>query len=120
MAEELPEVVRRFVTGHIDSVSTLDALLVLRAAPDRVWSASDLGRALVSSETAATRQLHQLKRHGLLAHGHGGFRYAPPPDKHAIIDRLAECYARRRASVIAVIYGADQAVQGSIRPRRTA
>jgi hypothetical protein len=108
MPPEIPEPVRLFLTRHIDSVSTLDALLLLRVAPDKTWSAAELGRALVSSETAATHQLERLLQHRLLAREPAGFRYAPRQDEQATIDDLAECYARRRTTVIGLIYGADQ------------
>jgi hypothetical protein len=108
MAQEIPAHVRRFIARHIDSISALDVLLLLRAAPDKAWAPADVARALVSSETAATGQLDHLCAHRLVAAEESAFRYAPSGEDGRVIDELAECYARRRNAVIGVIFGSDE------------
>ena len=106
MASDIPDEVRRFIAAHIDSVSLLDVLLLLRAAPDKDWTPAETGRALVTSESVAETHLRQLERQGLVKAGEGGFRYTPGGEA-ASIEGLADCYAKRRHKVIALVYGSD-------------
>jgi hypothetical protein len=108
MAAEIPSDVRHFILEHIESVSLLEVLLLLRAAPDKRWTAAEVGRALVSGETPAASQLETLRRHRLAVETDGEYRYAPPPDQQATVDALAECFARRRHTVIGIIFGAGE------------
>jgi hypothetical protein len=108
MASEIPSDVRHFILEHIDSVTLLDVLLLLRAAPHKPWTAAEVGRALVIGETPATIQLETLRRHRFAVEDHEEYRYAPPVDQEATVDALAECYARRRHTVIGIIFGATE------------
>ena len=100
----IPASVRAFLAEHIDSVSLLDALLLVRAVPDRTWTASEVARALVTSETLAASQLDHLRRHGLVRREGDGYAYVPAAGDAATVDELADCYARRRHTVIGLIY----------------
>jgi hypothetical protein len=102
---DIPEAVRRFLVEHIDSVSLLDALLLIRATPEKRWTPAELGRALVTGERLAATQLRTLRDHRLVRDEDGAFRYAPAASEGGTIDALAECYARRRHTVIGLIYG---------------
>ena len=86
----------------MESVSLLDALLLLRAVPDRPWSADEVGRALVTSANLARQQLEHLRAHGLATERDGAYSYDPGTEGENI-DELAECYARRRHTVIGLI-----------------
>lgn len=106
VAEPLPALVRRFIAEHVDSVGLLEMLLLLRAAPDKSWTSAELARALVTNEELAEQQLRLLARHGLVTERDGVFDFAPGPHAEAL-EGLAEAYARRRHTVIGVIYGSD-------------
>jgi hypothetical protein len=106
VGRDIPDDVRRFVAAHIDSVSMLDVLLLLRAAPEKVWSVPETARALVSTDAMALTNLQRLRAEGLAAAESDGFRYAPGREAEAV-ESLADCYARRRHTVIALIYGSD-------------
>jgi hypothetical protein len=106
--KEIPEPVRRFLAEHIDSVGLLEALLLLRAAPDKRWTAEELARALVTGERLADRQLNELHGHRLAVADGTGYRYAAGGEHARTVDDLAECYARRRHTVIGAIYGGGQ------------
>jgi hypothetical protein len=108
MPSDIPVDVRQFLAEHIDSVAVLDVLLLLRAAPDKLWSAAEVGRALVTGEAPAATQLERLREHRLAVDVDGRYRYAPPADHEATVDALAECFARRRHTVIGLIYGATE------------
>jgi hypothetical protein len=105
VAPEIPESVQRFIAQYIESVSALDVLLLLRAVPGKWWSADEVGRALVTGEMAARTQLEQLGRLGLVSEDDGAFAYPPDLPQADTVDELAECYARRRHTVIGLIYG---------------
>lgn len=108
MPSEIPLDVRQFVAEHIDSVGLLEVLLLLRAAPEKPWSAAEVGRALVTGDAAAATHLERLRGHRLAVDVDGAYRYAPPPDQQATVDTLAECFARRRHTVIGLIYGGPE------------
>jgi hypothetical protein len=106
MAAEIPEHVRRFIAQHVDSISLLDVLLLLRAVPDKRWTPQEVGRALVTGEKLAAGQLEHLEKHGLVSEEDGAFLYSPGATDRASVDELAECYARRRHTVIGLIVNA--------------
>jgi biotin operon repressor len=108
MPPDIPADVRQFLAEHIDSVGVLDVLLLLRAAPEKPWSAVEVGRALVTGETAAATHLERLRAHRLAVDVDGAYRYAPPLDQEATVDALAECFTRRRHTVIGLIYGGGE------------
>ena len=107
VADPLPSSVRRFIAEHIESVGELELLLLLAAAPDKLWTPEELGRALVTGEEAAHTHLARLVAHGLVTDRGGTFAFTAGP-KATAVDELAECYAKRRHSVIGVIYGSDE------------
>src|SRR4051794_18566548 len=86
----IPPAVGAFLAEHIDSVSLLEALLLVRAIPERTWTADEVARVRVTSETLATAQLDHLRRHGLLRRHDGGYRYAPADEHTATVDALAD------------------------------
>jgi len=105
---ELPDDVLRLIAAHIDSISLLDVLLLMRAAPDRSWSPPEVARALVTTEEMARDQLAKLRKAALAREAEGAYTYAPDARWEAAVDGLAEEYARRRHVVIATVYGADR------------
>lgn len=98
--DDIPNDVRRFIAAHLDSVSVLEVLLLLRAAPGKPWTAEEVGRALVTKPIAAEGFLRHLRDHGLASEHDGAYRYAP----HRTVDAVAECYASRRHTVIGLIF----------------
>jgi len=98
--------VRRLIADHLDSVAQLEALLLLRAAPERAWTPADVSRALVTRPEPAARLLEHLHEHGLTARddGSGGHRYAPAAVPASVVDALAECYATRRPTIVGLVF----------------
>lgn len=103
MATDVPEGVRRFIARHVDSISLLDVLLLLRAVPGKRWTATEVGAALVTGEQPAAGHLEQLHTSGLVSREENEFLYAPSAEDGTAVDELAECYARRRHTVIGLI-----------------
>ena len=106
MAEPLPAPVRRFISEHVESVGMLELLLLLRATPEKTWTALELSRALVTTEELIADNLRRLERDGLVTQADGVYTFRAGRSE-GTLEQLAECYARRRHTVIGVIYGAD-------------
>ncbi|HEV3378330.1 MAG TPA: hypothetical protein VG126_13735 [Thermoleophilaceae bacterium] len=101
----VPAAVRGFIASHIVSVAQLEVLLMLRAAADKEWSASEMARALVTQPEAAAGWLEDLRQRGLASESEGKYRYTPANDDlDRIVDDLAESYANYRVAVIGLIF----------------
>jgi hypothetical protein len=107
MTEAFPQEVQRFLIDSIDSVEQLEILLLLRGDPARAWSVEAVGQAVYTSPRAAHQRLEGLRSRNLLAvsGNPAQYRYQPnPPEKDAVIARLADVYRERRVTVISLIY----------------
>ena len=105
----LPEAVTAFVRGSISSVEQLAILLLLRANPFRTWTATEVSRELRGSEHSAQLRLSDLLDQQLIEERRDGgeVAYVYAPSSEALrdtIDAVAEAYAERPYSVIALIY----------------
>jgi hypothetical protein len=61
MADEpIPDDLREFILGHIDSIAQLEALLLLRRNPGTTWNASSVAQRLYVSEGEATDSRHLI------------------------------------------------------------
>lgn len=112
MAEpDFSPALRRFVRRCIDSVGTVDVLLLLHAEPERDWTVEEVSERLRSSTFSATRQLEELARKGLFRSPEPGrYRYGPKNRQlGGHVDELADAYARRRHPLIAFIYSEPDA-----------
>lgn len=102
----IPAPVQRFIASHIVSVAQLEVLLLLRAAADKEWTATEVARALVTQSEAASGWLDDLNGRELATESGGRFRYAPPDaEVERTVDALAESYAKYRVAVIGLIFG---------------
>jgi hypothetical protein len=102
----VPTSVRGFIASHIVSVAQLEVLLLLRAAADKEWTATEVSRALVTQPEAAAGWLEDLRQRGLASESEGRYRYTPASDEvDQIVDELAESYAKYRVAVIGLIFG---------------
>ena len=95
-----PEDLRRFVLTSIPSVPFLEALLLLRAAPDRHWHADTLARRLYVGERTAQALLQDLCRAGMVAPDETTFAYLkgrPHAPEGADWDAAVEAWRARAA-----------------------
>lgn len=106
VAADLSEPVRRFIAQHVHSAGQLEVLLLLRAVPDREWSAEEVARAQVSTRLVAEQMLEDISRRGLASRTGEPrlYCYAPPADLAPVIDDLAAAYATRRVTVVGLIF----------------
>jgi hypothetical protein len=104
----IPEDVERFVLEKIDSVAQLEALLLLRANPEKDWSARLLAGRLYISEEQTGELLLVLRAQGFVivnAHDPSLYRFQPAgPELARMLDRLAEIYARHLVPVTNLIH----------------
>ncbi len=101
----IPDDVRRFLGAAIDSVPHLEALLLLRGAPDASWSAATLAPRLYVSIDRARGLLEDLSERGLFRATGERYEFAPSDRATAAtVDRLAEVYARNVVGVAEMIH----------------
>ena len=102
---DLPADVRRFILTSIPSVPFLEAVLLLRAEPQRAWTGSLLAQRLYVPERTAGDLLVQLRDAGVAEGGaEVGVRYAPSPELADLLDRLAHVYAAHLMTVTDLIH----------------
>ena len=94
---------------HIHSIEQLEVLILLRAAPDRAWSAPEVNHELQSSVMSIQDRLGDLAARGLLSVREAEttlvYRYAPSTDEiRRLCDELATAYKERRLAVVNLIY----------------
>jgi hypothetical protein len=107
--QPIPEDLRRFVLTGIPSVPFLEALLLLRGEAGRAWPAGDVAARLYVRERAALALLDQLCEAGMAEQcgsaAAPAWRYHPAtPAMQALIDRLADLYARQLVQVTTLIH----------------
>lgn len=101
---EVPPAVRQLIAEHLESVAQLEVLLLLRAAADRAWSIEEVAQAQVTRPAAAAGYLAQLELAGLVVREGAQYRYAPSADRGPTLDALADAYAKRRQTVVGLIF----------------
>lgn len=104
----ITEEVIRFLATHIESVHTLEVLLLLFGGGDRAWSIEEVHASVKSSLGAAKTSLLGLAAGELVrptSPDRRSFQYYP---KSAEVDKcireLAAAYAERSTAVIEIIY----------------
>ena len=106
--EPIPEIVRRFIIDHINSVESLEVLLLLSTGTVREYSPEEVSRTLCTSLESATARLQELHRSKLLARVENGaspkYRFDPASREAAVVAALEKVYKTRRVSVISFIY----------------
>jgi hypothetical protein len=105
LESSLPEDIVQFIRRCINTLGTLDVLLLLHASPSRAWTAREISDELRSSPLAAGTALATLVHSGLVAKDGERFSFRPKhADSAATIARLAACYRERRTAVITTIF----------------
>lgn len=96
--ESIPEEVRDFILQHIESVATLEALLLLKNQPQQEWNASLMAQRLYIASPEAERILTTLTHAGFSAPvpaKAGCYIFWPAtPEIRDRIDRVAAVYAK--------------------------
>ena len=106
----LSQPVQDLIRRNIDSVDTLELLLLLRRSPDSYWSADAAEQHLGLRQGAAKQRLDALVAGSLARRGSetGAYRYAAVDEQmRESVDQLADPYANQRVSVINLIYSSN-------------
>ena len=95
------------VESILDSVWSLEVLLLLHNQAQREWTTADLVTDLRSSELVVSQSIRSLVEAGLaVADNDGSIRYSPvSADLAAFVDRLEYEYRARPTSVRRLIVG---------------
>ncbi|MEN3277197.1 MAG: hypothetical protein V7631_2987 [Massilia sp.] len=101
----LPDDVRRYVQFAIPSVPYLEALLLMRAAPQQSWDAAGIARRLYLGERNAAELLAQLAEAQIIAPREDGHAYSPrDADLAALLDSLAAAYSQHLVEISLLIH----------------
>ncbi len=95
------------IESSLDSVWSLELLLLLHSTPGRRWNTADLVAELRSSSLVVAQSVGALKAAGLaIEDDDGTVRYSPASaDVAAFVSRLEHEYRARPAAVRRVILG---------------
>jgi hypothetical protein len=106
--EPIPEIVRRFIAGHINSVESLEILLLLSTWTIREHTTEEVSQTLRTSRESAAARLQELHRSKLLVtvenEGSLRYRFDSASPEAGVISELEKVYKARRVSVISFIY----------------
>jgi len=93
--------VTSFITSSFRSVWTVELLLHMKRAPERLWSKPDLVDVLRASELVVANGLSSLVAAGLVTEeSDGGARYAPASEEIArLADATELLYAKKPDAV---------------------
>jgi hypothetical protein len=95
---------RGFITGYIDSVAQLEALLLLRASADRKWTLAEIAGRLYTPEAETAHIIFRLCTGGLATQENGFYWYDCAPEVAALVDRLADAYRRQLIPITNLIH----------------
>lgn len=100
--DRIPRDVSVFVREHLQSITQLDLLLLLHAAPGRRWTAAEVGRQLRVPERFVTGQLVDFSRTGVVEADDAdppGFRFDAGGPHAGVVEALADAVRRRKRAV---------------------
>jgi hypothetical protein len=107
----IPAELRDFITKSIDSVGQLEALLLLRNNADETWDVAQLTRRLYVHETEAAAILAHLVEQGFVIAQDGSYRYDRQGKQVAVVDQLAEAYARQLIPITNIIHSKPRGIR---------
>lgn len=108
----IPDDLRDFILRHIDSVTQLEGLLLIRANPAQRWDVGGVTRRLYAKESDVGAALTRLCAQGLLACRDDAYRYEPQSEQmRGLVDRLATTYARLLIPVTEMIHNKEHHIR---------
>lgn len=105
MAAELSPALVAFVRQHINSIETLEVLLLLYRQPDRAWSADAVAAELRIQPRSAAVRLAALEKAGLLSiEVEAGRRFNGAAEARPRVVELDGAYQTHRVRIIELIF----------------
>ena len=112
MDDIIPPEVREFIIRHIDSVSQLEALLILHAHPGESWGAGRVASRVYASDRELDTVLQRFTAEGFLARVNDVYRYdCKDPAIDRTIAELARCYASHLIPVTNMIHSKPRSMR---------
>lgn len=105
MASALSENLERFIRERLPSTEQVEIVLLLRAEPERAWSAPEVSQRLGTPPESTAMRLFLLASNGVVTFdGTGGVpKYRHNPADQALIDELAEVFEARPGAIYDVV-----------------
>jgi hypothetical protein len=108
----LSDQARRFLLNSVPSVPFLEAVLLLRAAPEVEWTCEQLARRLYVPDHACSELVAQIAAAGLIELREEPvrtFHYAPhSPELMQVVDEVARAYATHLIEVTNLIHSSSK------------
>jgi hypothetical protein len=106
VTESIPADIRQFVLRYIDSISEMEALVMLAKSPDTWWTVEEVATRLYVSSEDAGAVMGRLAGHGIAKLGADGrHRYARlHEDDAATVERLTQMYATQLIPITNLIH----------------
>lgn len=107
----VPQPLQEFIRDYVDSIETLEILLLLNRAPDTFWTTTAIDSHFGMKQGTADKRLQAMLRNGLVTRGtSGGYRFMPRDEaQRALVAALATAYGDRRASVVNTVFSENLA-----------
>lgn len=100
-----PEDVVQFVTTSLRTVWALELLMLLRGAPDQIWTPAGLTAELRANLSMVDEMLRRLEGLGLAGREGEGWRYRPAQaDLDDLCARTEQAYRQKPFAMISLIY----------------
>lgn len=99
--------VRQFIFDYIDSVEQLEVLFLLKATPEKWWTAADISNQLRSTPTSIDSRISRTKLMQFLEpHPNTPqcYRYHQTIQSDEIIEKVLQEYKVRRQAVLELIF----------------
>jgi predicted transcriptional regulator len=108
MSSTIPADIAQFIVEKIDSVAQVEALLLLRSAPEQEWDVETVAKRLYVDEGQAATTLTRLQEERLIvrsALNQSRYRYEPTSSNlRQLVDRLADIYAKQLVPITNLIH----------------
>ena len=111
-SDEIADDLREFIVKQIESITHLEALLLLRENPQQEWTDDFTAKRLYISEAEAARVLENLQQNGFLTTSGTGYQFGcETPELEEIVTRLAELYRQKLIPVTNLIHSKQNRIQ---------
>ena len=112
MDDLIPPDVREFIIRHIDTVSELEALLILRENPGESWETGRIAARVYTSEREIGQVLERFAAEGFLERNGERYRYhCKDPAVDRTIADLARSYASHLIPVTNMIHSKPRSIR---------
>ena len=102
----LPPSLEEFIGRYVDSIETLEILLLLKRSPETYWMTTAIESHLGIRSGTAEKHLRELLDNRFIVRGMtGAFRYSPSNEGHdEAVTALAAAYADQRVAVVNAVF----------------